>query len=301
MDIKKAILENSILNMLFFTFYGKLIWYGNKISGNHFEKIRFKKNVGYFPNLNDPKSFNEKVVWKKINDRREILIRTADKYEVRKYVKEKLGYEGMKYLIPILYHTDDPKTIPFNKLPYEFVIKSNHGSGRNIIVRHGEFDRKDIIRKFKMFLRQPYGLDKVEWAYKNIQRKILVEQLLQDEKGKVPKDYKFFIFHGRCKLVQVDIDRFEQHTRSLYDENWNYIDASLKFPKGKKIPRPKLFSEMKKLAEKLGEDFDFVRVDLYTTEDNIYIGELTHYPGSGNEMFTPRTLDFELGKEWKIR
>ena len=300
--VKKIILENYFLFILVLTVYNYFFWYANILTNYYFEKKSFKKNLGYKLNLKNPRSFNEKVVYKKIHDRNPLLTRTADKYSVRSYVKEVLGEkEGEKILIPLLYVTDKPKTIPFEKLPKDFVIKANHGSGWNIIVRNGKYNKKEIIKKCEAWLNTPFGLEKMEWAYKDIKRKIVIEEFIQDEKGKSPKDYKFFVFHGKCKMIQVDSDRFEEHTRSLFDENFNYLDMSLKFKQGKKIKPPKKYKEMKKLAEKIVEKFEFARIDLYTTKNKIYLGEITHYPETGNGLFTPIKKDRELGKNWKIK
>ncbi|MFP4403773.1 MAG: ATP-grasp fold amidoligase family protein [Candidatus Woesearchaeota archaeon] len=141
----------------------------------------------------------------------------------------------------------------------------------------------------------------MEWAYKNVKRKIIIEKFLKDKNGQSPKDYKFHMFHGKCKMIQVDSDRFKKHTRSLFDENWNYIDASLKFTQGKKLTKPKNLENMKKLAEKLSKNFENIRIDLYSLNDNIFVGELTQYHGSGTEKFKPIKYDFELGKNWKIK
>jgi hypothetical protein len=274
----------------------------NKASDFYFEKKRFRKKTGYSLHLENPRSFNEKIIWKKVHDRNPLLPKTADKFGVRSYVKEVLGKEeGEKILIPLLYVTDNSDSIPFDTLPKDFVIKANHGNGWNIIVRDGVFDKREILKRCKVWLKVPYGLEKVEWGYKDIDRRIIIEKFLLDKNGEIPNDFKFFVFAGRCKMIQVDFDRFEHHTRSLFDEQWNYLDVSLRFPKGKNIEKPVQFEKMKKIAEKLGENFDFVRVDFYTLDDKMYIGEMTHYPGTGNEEFKPRSKDFELGEEFEIK
>ena len=249
---KELILNNKNLHIFVLTLYNYIFWHLNILTNYYFEKRKFKKKLGYNLNLKNPKSYNEKVVYKKIYDRNPLLTKTSDKYTVRSYVKKVLGEkEGEKILIPLLYVTDKPETIPFDELPKDFVIKSNHGSGWNIIVRDGKYDKDEIIKKCECWLKTPYGLDKMEWGYKNIKRKIIIEKFLKNDEGKPPKDYKFFIFHGKCKMIFVDFDRFGNHTRTLYDENWNYLDVSLKYPKGKKLKKPKNFEKMKEIAEKI--------------------------------------------------
>lgn len=282
-----------------------LLYYLNKLTNYKIEREIFRKKTGYKPNLKDPKSFNEKIIYKKRKDRNPLLPITADKERVRKYIKKVLGKEeAEKILIPLIHVTDKPETIPFEKLPKNFIIKANHASGRNIIVRDGKFDKKEIIKKCKEWLKMPYRLGKLEWAYQPIKRKIIIEKLITDKNGNIPRDYKFFVFNGKCKLVQIDFDRRtkdKEHTRSLYDGNWNYIDASLKYPQGKRVKKPTNFNEMKSLAEKLGNSFNFIRADFYSVGEKIRFGEITHYPGSGREYFKPKLLDFELGKEWDLK
>ncbi|MFW6008265.1 MAG: ATP-grasp fold amidoligase family protein, partial [archaeon] len=135
---------------------------------------------------------------------------------------------------------------------------------------------------------------------KNIKRKIIIEKFLKDKNGKSPKDYKFFVFHGKTKMIQVDSDRFENHEKSLFDENWNYIDVYYGYKKGKKIKKTQILNKAKKIAETLGKNFSHARIDLYILDNNIYLGEITHYSLSGMTSFKPRKYDFELGKNWKI-
>ena len=226
----------------------------------------------------------------------------ADKYRVREYLKEILGdKETRKILIPLLYVTDDPKTIPFDELPDEYIIKTNHASGWNIIVEKGTYiNRKKIIIQCGKWIREPYGFFKYEWAYQKIPRKIIIEKLLRDDYQNIPRDFKFYIFHGECKLVHVDSNRFSNHSRSLFDSSWNFLPVTLKFPQGPKVKKPFNYKQMVQLSEKLGRNFDFVRVDLYMINNKIYFGEFTHYPGSGMEKFNPQSFDFKLGENWKL-
>ena len=161
----------------------------NKICNYQLEKIRFFKEVGYQLNLKNPQSFGEKIVWKKIHDRNPLLPVTADKYKVRSYIKEVLGEEKAREIfVPLLYATDQPDTIPFERLPSAFIVKSNHSSGRNIIVENGNYDKQRIIKTCKRWLKTPYGLEKLEWAYQPIKRKIIIEKLLREEDRKILKE-----------------------------------------------------------------------------------------------------------------
>ncbi len=273
-----------------------------KVRGYPREKKRFIKGTGYELNLDNPKSFNEKIIWRKINDRNPLFPIISDKYKVRDYVCERLGAEeAERILIPLLYETTDPKSIPFETLPEEYIIKANHSSNQNLIVdRDCTLTRKEIIDKCNYWLSSAYNVRKHEWAYQAVQpRRIIIEPLLRDSDGKLPKDYKFFVFHGKIELIQVDHGRFKEHTRTLYTSNWNALDITFKRKKGPITAAPKNFDRMKQLATELTNTFDFIRVDLYVLEGNIMFGELTLYPESGYGHFIPQRFDFELGKKWK--
>ncbi len=156
--------KNRLIKNTFFFQY--IIYFLNKITNYKIEKWRFYKRTGYKLNLKKPRSFNEKIVWKKINDRNPLLPITADKYKVRSYIKKVLGEEkAREILIPLLYVTDKPKTIPFEKLSENFVVKSNHGSGTNIIIKNSKYNKKEIVKECKKWLKTPHGLEKLEWAY----------------------------------------------------------------------------------------------------------------------------------------
>ena len=284
-------------------FYGHSFMFLDKITGYKIEKRRFKKLRGYDLNLDSPTSFSEKVVWKKLYDRNPLLTITADKYQVRTYLEQKLGRgEAKKILIPLLFVTDNPEEIPFDDLPDKYIIKANHGSHWNIIVDDAVVDRKKIVSTCRKWLKQRYGLAKNEWAYKNIKRKIVIEKLLIDEEGKIPKDYKFFVFHGVCKKIMVFSDRYSRQGKKVlsFDRDWNCVSLPITGRSGTTIEKPETFQEMLNLAEKLGKDFDFVRVDLYTINKKVFFGELTHYPMSGSSLPAPRENDIELGKFWDL-
>lgn len=243
------------------------------------------------------------MFWKKIYDRNPLLPITADKYKVRSYIKEVLGEKtANKILIPLLYVTDKPETIPFQKIPPPFIIKPNHASGRVIIVKDDYFNKKEIIGTCWKWLKIPYGLDKHEWAYQSIKRKIVIEKLLQDEDGKIPKDYKFFIFHGVCRKIMVFSDRQSEQGSNVifYDRSWKCLSRPDSSKQKIDDEKPETCQKMLEIAEKLGNAFDFVRVDLYTIFGRVYFGELTHYPLSGFNYKRSLENDIESGKYWHI-
>lgn len=278
-------------------------WY-EKISGYAVQRRAFVEKLEYELNLHNPKSFSEKIVWKKIYDRNPLLPVTSDKYAVREYIMEVLGAEAKDILVPLLWSGEDPRNIPFKKLPSEYVIKANHDSGGNIIVSADKewLAAKHIRKQVSEWLRLPYGLFKHEWAYKKIKPRIIIESLLRGEDGDLAQDYKFHVFHGQCRFIHTTpkVGGVRSGQRSLFTPEWRQIDVAWKHPKGPYVSPPKKLKDMIKLAEKLAAPFDYVRVDFYNPGDKIYFGELTHYHGSGMERFTPQDFDFEAGQYWSI-
>ena len=277
----------------------------NRLSHYQLEKRRFYRKLGYHLNLKNPKSYNEKIVWKKIYDRNPLLPVTADKYQVRSYIKEVLGEEqANEILIPLLYVTDKPEIIPFEKLPPVFIIKPNHASGRYIIMENGNFNKEEIIVTCKKWLVNPFGLDRLEWAYLPIKRKIVIEELLSEDNGRLLKEYLFYMFNGKCKFVQVRLDRinyYDSYSLSFFDEKLNFLPVKIpNFRLGEKIEKPKNYYKMLELAEKLAEPFDHVRMDFYNLNGKIFFGEFTHYTASGMGKYEPKSFCYELGKHWKI-
>lgn len=283
---------------------GRLFILSERIFGFHVERKRFKKKLGYELDIKNPLSFNQKMVWKKLFDRNELLPLTTDKLSVREYVRKVLGDElAQQILIPLLYAGDDPSKIPFDTLPEEYIIKANHDSGGFKIVRAGDaVDRTEISRRFRDMLSRPYGLLKHEWAYWRIQPRVLVEKLLVDREGKLAQDYKFHVFNGVCRFIHTTpkINAARSGMRCLFTPEWSLLPVGWKHTAGPMLKKPEHLEEMLKIAEKLGEDFDYVRVDLYNVDGTIYFGELTHYHGNGMERFYPESFDFEAGKWWKL-
>jgi hypothetical protein len=273
----------------------------------NFKQLRrhFNEKVGYSLDLKNPRTYNEKINWKKIHDRNPLLTVTADKYEVRSYLKSVLGEkEAEKYLIPLYYITRNPENIPFDKLPDSFVIKPNHGSRMHLIVHNkSELITGDVIDQCKEWLKVHFGLFSHEWAYKHIKRKIIIEKLLLSENNELPCDYRFFCFHGECRFIRASHNRFSDSEESTYlDINWNPLPVHNPGYEISEVgfERPSKLAEMINLAEKLSKAFDSVRVDLYYIDEMIYFGELTHYRSNGMARFEPQSYDLEFGGYWNL-
>lgn len=234
-------------------------------------------------------------------ERKPLFTTISDKLQVRDYVATKVG---RKYLIPLLWSGDDPEDIPFDELPLKFVIKTNHGCGYVLIVNDKNLlDHAKAKQQIKMWLKENFGRDKylgIAWAYKNIKPTIIIEAFL-GEKGKAPRDYKFFCFSGRVEYFKVDLDRFEDHAAIFFDKHLSRLDlledGFKRYPGS--IQLPDHFENMIRLAESLSEGFDFIRVDLYCSTNQIYFGELTVYPGGISHRFSPDSFDYLFGEKWK--
>lgn len=261
-------------------------------------ELRYKLVIKQKLNLKDPKSFNEKLQWLKINDRNPLYTILVDKYAVRDYIKEKIGEE---YLIPLVggpwKSVDD---IPFNLLPDQFVLKATHDSGSVVICRNKEkFDIESAKRKLKKSLKNNFYYSGREWPYKNVPPQIIAEKYMVDESGEELKDYKLMCFHSEVKASFVCSDRFSKDGLKVtfYDSTWKRLPFERHYPAGDvDIDKPKSYEEMVHIAEKLSENMKFVRIDFYEINGKVYFGEFTFYPGSGFEGFNPPEWDKKLGK-----
>lgn len=253
-------------------------------------KYRFNRK----PNLRNPKTFNEKLQWLKLYWHNPILSKCADKYSVRAFVHQK-GLSSILNDVYKVYEAEDD--INLMELPTKFVMKATHGSGWNIICENKNvlnWDKEKV--KIRNWLNTNYFYYGREWAYKHIKPRIICEKFLEDENGQPPKDYKIFCFNGVPRFIQVDLDRFSQHKRNMYDLSWNLLDFELLYTKSPEFTeKPQNLEKMIEIAKKLSEDFPFVRVDLYNINGKILFGELTFYPGNGQEPFYPIEYDEIIG------
>ena len=262
---------------------------------------QFEKHHGYPPDLEDPKTWNEKIQCMKLYDHNPLFTRCADKYRMREVVEEAVGSQ---YLVPLLGVYDDARTIDFRELPDAFVIKANHGSGWNLIIRSkSECDERAIVTRCNKWLARNYYVNHREWQYKNIRPLLVVEELLLDDEGRIPADFKVQCFdHGRGEpVIVVDKGRFTRHTRDHYDAQWNRLDLTYDFPQSKEgVDRPRVLEKMLSLARRLAEPFAYVRVDLYVVHEKTYVGELTFSPMSGYCGFDPEETDLEWGARFTV-
>jgi len=265
-----------------------------------FLKYMFMKKLDKKINFDNPKTFNEKMQWLKLYDRKDIYTNMADKIEAKKYVSNIIGEE---YVIPTLGIYQKFDEIDFEKLPEQFVIKCNHYGGNNGIIlckQKKDFKNEKSKKIINKLLKKNLFYYGREWPYKNIKPKILVEELLYND-GKDIIDYKFWCFNGKPKLCLVCTDRNSNLKETFFDMEWNSLD--LKRPThdiDKKITKPINFELMKELSCKLSEKIPFIRVDFYEVSGKVYFGELTFYPASGFAKFEPEEWDNKLGDWLKL-
>jgi hypothetical protein len=268
-----------------------------------------------------PATFTEKVRYKMLRDRRPLLVTLADKAAVRDYAASVVGKEYLPESYGIL---TDPADLWALDLPPSFVVKPTHGSGAVVAVHPAApterrlpppehhwvctevhpaaLERGAFEALAAAWLRRVHGSGpNREWAYSFVPPRLLVEEFLVGADGGIPHDYKFFVFHGRCQYVQVDTGRFGRHTQDFFLPSWDHLPMSGGLPWADPVPpRPAHLQEMIALAERLGRETDFVRVDLYSVPGRIVFGEMTSYPAGGNSPFFPASFNAEFGRHWTV-
>ena len=252
------------------------------------------------PHLLRPRTFNERLQRAKLFSRQARHIVYADKIAVREYVAAKVGAQ---HLTQVFWIGTDIRRAQEKRLPSRFVVKANHGSGTNIVVTDAlQFDWDAAHRMTQQWLQDNHSVHFAEWQYRWIEPRLFVEEFVANGRGIVPVDYKFFCFHGRAEIVQVDCDRFTNHTRSLYDREFNLLPVALWYARPKKgihaIARPECFNEMRHVAERLADREPFLRVDLYDAGKPVF-GELTLHPEAGLGHFEPPDWDVIFGRFWQ--
>lgn len=266
-----------------------------KVLNKKYKKI-FHREIDWV----NPRAYTEKIQYYKLFESNEINIQKAkltDKYLVREWITETIGSE---YLIPLLGKYDSFSEIDFNTLPKSFVIKCSHDSGSTVLVDDKEkINWKQLKSKFYYLMKVDFSLYTFESHYHYIKPRILVEMDMRTSNEEI-LDYKFLCFHGKAKYCWVDIDRYENHKRNIYDlewnlQNWNQNNHGTSEAD---IKKPEKLDEMIEIAEKLSTGFSHVRVDLYYISGKIYFGEMTFTNGSGFEFFRPDSADYMLGKLW---
>ena len=274
----------------------KLFWgfFRHFLSDEQYARFRYWLEFDKSLNLDNPSTFSEKIQYIKLNERTELRKRIADRMKVRDFVAERIGEN---HLIPLIGNYKELTRDIWEELPSQFVLKANHGCGMLKIIREKNDAQYDnIYRQTEEWKGTDYSKIGREWVYKDLPRTILAEKLLLNSKNSIPEDYKFFCFHGQVKIIQIDFNRFGDQRRNLYDRNFNRLDATLLYPNyDQPVNKPGNLEQAIELAEALSSGLNFIRVDLYLMENNIYFGELTNYPGNGFVDFSPEAVAKEVG------
>lgn len=271
-------------------------------------KLMFRAVTGKRLNLHNPKNFNEKLQWLKLYDRNPLYTVMVDKVKAKEYVASKIGDE---YIIPTLGVWDNADEVDFDSLPSRFVIKCNHNSGKGMYICHdkSKIDETKVREELRRGLNENYFLHGREWPYKDVPRRIIAEQYLED--GNISdntdsfvgnlRDYKFFCFNGEPRLCEVISDRAIDERIDFYDLEWNrivgLIDDDVVCNSACDIPRPQSFKNMCDCARILSANIPFSRIDFYDINGRAYWGEITFFPSSGFDSFKPDEWNRKVG-DW---
>jgi len=304
------------MNKDFFNPYKGLSFLMTKISkfiknDETYLKWKFFANLHYWPDLKNPKTYNEKIQWLKIHYHDPLMTQLVDKYEVKKYVAEILG-EG--HTFPLLGVWDRPEDIDFDSLPNQFVLKCNHNStglvickdkAKGIIVKGKSDDKTNMsYDEVRSYLKQ--GLEKEffhvyrEWPYKDVKRKIIAEKYMVQSDGSELNDYKILCFDGEPKYIWTGTNYAPTHF-DIYNTKWENQHVAWGYDMyPEDLPKPERFEEMLEIARKLSKGFPHVRIDLYNIDGTIYLGEFTFYTWAGLCKLVPEKWDSILGDLIKL-
>lgn len=261
-------------------------------------KICYKCKIGKKLNLNNPQTYNEKLQWLKLYDRKPEYTKMVDKYSVKEYVASIIGEE---YIIPTIGVWNKVEDIDFDKLPTQFVLKCTHDSGGLVICKDkSTLDIDEAKRTLNYFLNRNFYHLHREWPYKNIKPQIIAEEYIVDESGYELKDYKFFCFDGKVKAMFIATDRNAETETcfDFFDRDFNHLPVLNGHPNANKaIQKPLNYEKMIELAEKLSQNIPHTRIDFYNINGKIYFGEITFFHWSGFKKFEPEKYDKIFG-DW---
>lgn len=266
------------------------------INDKTYLRIVYRIRIGKTLHLKNPKTFNEKLQWLKLHDRKDIYTTMVDKYEAKKYVA---GIIGEQYIIPTIGVYDKFDDIDFDKLPKQFVIKCTHDSGGLVICKDkAKINIEEAREKINKCLKRRFFYFGREWPYKNVKPRIIVEKYMEDSETGELRDYKFFCFDGTPRAMFLATDRQKGATKfNFYDMNFKLLPFVQGHPNDTRpIKKPKTFDKMVELSKKLSKGIPHVRVDFYEINGRVYFGEMTFYHYSGFTKFEPEEWDQKFGE-----
>ena len=280
----------------------------NWVPDSLYLKVLYRVIMGRKLNLKNPKEYNEKLQWLKLNDRKPEYSTMVDKYEVRGYIGDLLGD---KYLIPCLGIYDSVDDIDIDALPDKFVLKCTHDSGSVEICKDkSSFDIEGARHRLSQAMKRNYYATYREWPYKYVKPRIIAEGYLEGDGGDL-KDYKVMCFNGEAKIIEVHENRFVEgkvHTQTFYDREWNIVPLTQIETVTVDRPgeRPRQLDEILRLSELIAKNMYHARIEWYIEGDKIYFGEITFFDGSGFESFSTPEMERMLGdminlpEKWKV-
>lgn len=265
-------------------------------------QIKYRMFFGRFCNLKNPQTYNEKLQWLKLYDRKPEYTQMVDKIGAKKYVAKLIGEE---YIIPTIGVWDRVEDIDWESLPNQFVLKCTHDSGGLVICRDkSKLNIAAASKKLNKSLKRNYYYMHREWPYKNVKPRIIAETYMEDESGYELKDYKWFCFNGEPKALFIATDRGvegEETKFDFFDSDFNHLPFTNGHPNAVRgIKKPAGFEQMKQLAAQLSKGHPHLRVDFYDINGKIYFGELTFYHWSGMVPFEPEEWDITFGSWIKL-
>ncbi|MBI3227354.1 MAG: hypothetical protein HYZ39_20105 [Mycolicibacterium cosmeticum] len=267
--------------------------------------IRLMRHVFYVlmirkrGNFTEPVTFNEKVNWRIFNDRRDRIVKACDKMWMKEMAR--VAYPGADLHIPATYWSGtDLRDAPDLMTLPPWVLKPNHSSGHAVFGPDPQTDLADLRARTQIWFEET-PLELGEWGYSEARPQLLLEERIPTPDGNPPVDYKFFVFDGRVEMIQVNRGRFGTHqTATFLDAAWRRLPVRWRIQPVADEQRPAELDKMMEIAGILGADWDFIRIDLYAVDGEVWFGEYTPYPGSGLLRYQPMTFDVEQGRHWAL-
>lgn len=290
--LQNPLIKDFILSIYFFSkrLYAELMW-----SDKLYIELEYYRMFHKKLDLKHPRTFNEKLNWLKLYDRKPEYTIMADKIKAKKWVSDRIGKE---YIIPTIGVWEDPNDIDFDSLPNQFVLKCNHNSGTGMCIckDKSKLNLTEVVKSLNKGLKENYFLLNREWPYKNIPRRIFAEKYMSDGENSDLTDYKFFCFDGEPFMMYVSKDNAASPTTDFFDMNYNLLPIRMKDPNSKNPPmKPSKFEEMKSLARILSKGIPHVRVDFYVINGSVYFGEMTFFHNGGFTKISPEEWNERLG------
>lgn len=276
--------------------------FGTWIPDSLYLRIMFRLKMGYKLNLKKPRTFNEKLQWLKLYNRKPEYTQMVDKAEAKKIAENILGKD---YVIPTIGVWDRFEDIDFNSLPDSFVLKTTNGGGGGGVIICRDKNNLNIVsagEHLNSSLKANIYRHLKEWPYKNVKPRIIAEKYLVDDSGEL-RDYKFYCFNGEPKVFLVASERFSGHRTyfDYFDMEGNHLPFTQGGANNPVTPKlPSTFEEMKQVAKALSQGLPHIRIDLYSVDEKVFFGEFTFFDSSGFEKFTPQEWDIILGNWLEI-